>query len=185
MVKKTRAGIVDQQKQFEPGRPLHRIVKVGRAIIVGHDSAAVGIAVDDRPFLRAGPADRAELARHVARNRHRLAKHDLADVDSDVLVSIDAFGQARRGGGKAASRLRAVGIELNVREMQRQALRRLDRRDDGIGAGGKAEIVAMDMQRMRQAEIDHGALQGLDDVARGDAVPGNDVVERERRARSP
>src|SRR5277367_4441524 len=133
-------GIVDQQEQLQPRRPLHGVVKVGRAIIIRHDSAAVRIAVDDRPFLWAGPADRAELTRHVARNRHRLAKHDLTHVDGNVLMSIDAFGQARRGGGEPLLAFHAVGIELYVSEMQRQTLRRFDRRDDGIGPGGKADL---------------------------------------------
>ena len=94
-------------------------------------------------------------------------------------MGIDAFGQARRGGGEAALAFAAIGIELNVGEMQRQSLRRFDRRDDAVGAGGKAQIVAMHMQRMRHAEIDHRALQGLDDAR----ATRRRTRERRRRAR--
>ena len=104
---------------------------------------------------------RAELTRDVARNRHGLAKHHLTDIDCDVLVRVDAFSQSRRGGRKFTFAFASIGIELDVREMQRQSFRRLDRRDHAVDASGKSKIAAMNMQRMRDADIDHGALQGL------------------------
>jgi hypothetical protein len=63
--------------------------------------------------------------------------------------------------------------------MERQAFRRRDGGERGVGAAGEAEIVAMHVQRMRHAELVHRALQRLDDGARGDAVERHHVVERE------
>ena len=120
-----------------------------------------------------------ELAQHVGRDRHGLPEHDLADVDGHVLGRVHRLREPRRGRREAAFALLAVAVELQMGEMQRQALRRRDGRERGLDVAGDAEIVAMDVQRMRHAELVDGALQRLDDGARGDAVERHDVVERE------
>ena len=72
---------------------------------------------------------------------------------------VHRLGEARRGGGEAALALLAVAVELQMREMQRQAVGRLDRGERGVGVAGQAEIVAVDVQRMRHAERVHRMLQ--------------------------
>ena len=67
-------------------------------------------------------------------------------------VALTVSASRARGGGEAALALRAVAIELQMREMQRLAFGRFDGRGSGVGAARQAEIVAMDVQRMRHAE---------------------------------
>ena len=135
------------------------------------------VAVDDRVFLRPRLTARGELPQHVGRNRHRLPEHHLPDVDGDVLCRVDRFGELRRGGGKALRALLAVAVELKMRQMQRQVLRRGDRRQRRFEVSRQAEIVAVDMQRMRHAGLVDRLLQRLDDRAACHAVVRNHVVK--------
>ena len=170
--------VIDQQEQLQAGGELHRVVEAAGAIFVRHDAAAVRIPVDDRVFLRPRLTAGGELPQHVGRDRHRLAEHHLPDVDGHILGCVDRFGELRRGGGKALRTLLAVAVELKMRQMQRQVLRRGDRRERGFEVSGQAKIVAVDMQRMRHAGFVHRLLQRLDDRATRHAVIGNHVVKR-------
>ena len=95
---------------------------------------------------------------------HGLPEHHLTDVDGDVLGGVDRLGELRRGRGEAALALLAIAVELQMREMQRQVLGRRDGRQRRLEIAGQAEVVAMDMQRMRHAEIVHRPLQRPDDL---------------------
>ena len=99
-----------------------------------------------------------------------------------LLRRVHGFRQPRRRRREATLALLAVAIELQVGEMQRQALRRRDGRERRLGAARHAEIVAMHVQRMRNAELMNRMLQRLDDAARGNAVEWHDVIERKLRA---
>ncbi len=171
--------IRDEQKQFEAHGPLNCVVKISGPIVVRHDSAAVRIGLENHPFSWACLGAGIELAQHIGRDRHRLSEHDLADVDGQVLGSIDRLRDLRGGGRKSARSLAPVAIELQVGQMQRQAFGRLDGGERGFDIPRQAEIVAMQVQRMRHADLVDRALQRLDDLARGDAVERHDVVERE------
>ena len=171
-------GVVDQEEELQAGRELHRVVKTAGAIFVRHDAEAVRIPVEDRVFLRPRRSARGELPQYVGGDRHRLPEHHLADIDGDGLRGVDGFGELRGGGGEALRTLLAVAVELKMRQMQRQAFRRGDRRERGFEVPGQPEIVAVNMQRMRHADLMHRLLQRLDDRAAGHAVIGHDVVER-------
>ena len=121
-------GVVDKQEQFQPDGELDRVMKAACAVFVRHDAATVRIAVDDDVFLRPRLTPRGELPQHVGRNRHRLPEHHLPHVNSDALGGIDRFGEPRRGGRKALRALLAVAVELEMRQMQRQVVRRSYRR---------------------------------------------------------
>ena len=136
------------------------------------------VPVDDRVFLRPRLTPGGELPQHVGRDRHRLPEHHLPNVDGDVLRGVDRFGELRRGGGKALRAFFAVAVELKMRQMQRQVLRRGDRRQRGFEVSGQAEIVAVNMQGMRHAGLVDRLLQRLDDRATRHAVIRNDVVKR-------
>ena len=66
-----------------------------------------------------------------------------------------------------------------MRQMQRQATRRFYRGKCRLDISRDAEIVHMEMQRMRDLEVDHRTLQCLDDGARGDTIMRHHVVKRE------
>ena len=131
-------------------------------------------------FLGLRRRDGVELPQHVGGDRHRLPEHDLTDIDGDIRRGVDRRGEGGGGGRKAMPAFIAIGIELQMREMQRLAAGRLDRCDRGRDIAWNAEIVAVQMHRMRDFEIADRLLQGLDDLARGETVEGHDVVETKR-----
>jgi len=59
----------------------------------------------------------------------------------------------------------AIGIELKMREMQRFSLGRRDCCDCCRDIAWNADIVAVQMHRMRDFEIRYRSLQSLDDFA--------------------
>src|SRR5205807_3875822 len=62
-------------------------------------------------------------------------------------------------------------------EVQAFAPSGTDRRDRGRDIAWNAEIVGMQMQWMRDFEIEDCPLQGLDDLARRETVERHDIVE--------
>lgn len=60
--------------------------------------------------------------------------------------------------------LGAVAVELRVSEVKRKSLRRRDGSERGIDVAGDAEIVAVDVQRMRHAELEDGPGKRMDDL---------------------
>jgi len=157
--------VIDQQKQFEADAPLDGIVEIGRTIIVRYDAAAVRVAVEDHPFLRARLSARVELTQHVRGDGDGLSEHDLADIHGHALGPVHRLCQPRRRRGKPPLAFLAVAIELQVGEVKRQAFRRRDRLQRRFGVPRQTQVVAMDVQRMGNAKFVHRALQRLYDGA--------------------
>ena len=63
-----------------------------------------------------------------------------------------------------------VAVELHVREMDRPAFGGIDRRQRAVDVAGHAEVAGVHVQRMRHAQLVHGAAQRRDHLARRDAV---------------
>ena len=111
--------------------------------------------------------------------RARLPEHDLTDVDRNVLIGVDGFGDARRAGRKLHVAFGAVAMELDVRQMDRQSFGAIDRGERRLDAARHAEIAAVNMDRMDDAQLLQSARQRKDDVARRYAVVGVLLVEIE------
>ena len=100
------------------------------------------------------------MLRHgVAGGGDGLAEHDLADVDADVGAGVDRLRDARRAGGELAVAFGAVAVELDVGEVDRQALGRLHGRQRRVDVAGHAQVAAVDVQRVRHAELVHRPRQ--------------------------
>src|SRR5262245_60095751 len=67
-----------------------------------------------------------------------------------------------------------------MREMQWESFRCSDRCQRGLDIAGYAQIVAMKVQRMGQPQFVHRLLECFHNGARGYAVTGHFIVERER-----
>ena len=132
-------------------------------------------------FGRAKPPLR-ELAQRVGGDRDGRAEHHLADVDGDVRRGVHRLGELRRGRGDAALPLRAVAVELQVREMHRQC-----RRPPRSSAArcrrfpAAPRLLQWTCSGCGTPSAVHRLLQGEHDLARGDAV---DRAPRRRRRRS-
>ncbi len=174
--------VVGEQEQLQPRRPLHGVVEVGAAVTIRDDPEPLALAVRDGILARVGRVVRPELAQDVAGHRDRLAEHDLAHIDGEALVPVHRLGEPGRSGGELARPLRAVGVELQVREVEALALGRLDGGERGLHVARHAEVAAVQVQRVRHAELVHRALQRLDDRPRGHARARHLVVQPEARA---
>ena len=159
--------IVDSQEQFQSTGPLHGIDEIVLAIKIGNDAAAVAIAVVDHGFFWPRRFGAIELAQYIGRDGDRLPEHDLANIDSDIRRGVDGRGELGGGGRKAVATFGSVRVELQMREVQAFAPRGLNRREGGRDVAGNAEIIGVQMQGVRDFEILHRPLQGLDDLARG------------------
>ena len=73
----------------------------------------------------------------------------------------------------------AVAQELRMRHVQAQAFRGAHRRERRFDVAGNAEIAAMDVQRMGDAELLHRAGERLDDLPRRHVVVDMLLVEIE------
>ncbi len=91
----------------------------------------------------------------------------------------DKLAEPRRARGEVLVALRAVAQELRVRHVDAQALRRADRVERRLDIAGDAEIAAMDVQRMHDAELFERAREREDDLSRRDVVVDVLLVEIE------
>ncbi len=73
----------------------------------------------------------------------------------------------------------AVAVELDVGQMDRQAFGAADGRERRLDVAGNAEVAAVDVQGMGDAELVQSARKRHDDVARRDAVIDVLLVEIE------
>ena len=80
-------------------------------------------------FFGSAERDVDELAHRVARRGAGLTEHHLADVARDVLVGVDRFGDRCGGRRKLQVAFGAVAVELDVRQVDRQAFRASDGRE--------------------------------------------------------
>ena len=89
-------GIFDQQVPFQPDGPLQSMHQALVAVLDRRDATAgLQFRIDAEPL---GAIDIVQIVtqRAVARHAGRLAKHDLSDVDGDVLVLVHILGQWHR-----------------------------------------------------------------------------------------
>ena len=70
-------------------------------------------------------------------------------------------------GGELALALGAVAVELHVGEMDRPAFGGLDRRQRAVDVARHAEVAGVHVQRMRHAQLVHGAASALAITWRG------------------
>ena len=174
-------GIVDQQEQLQADRPLQRVDEALVAILERNDAAA-GIALDVHhdPLLGVGRACVDELAHRVAGRRAGLAEHHLTDVDRDILVlAFTSFGDARGTRGELHVAFGIVAVELDVGEMDGQAIDAADRIERRLDAARDAKVAAVNVQGMGDAQLLQAARERDDDVARGNAVVNVFFVEVE------
>src|SRR4029077_1444155 len=75
--------------------------------------------------------------------------------------------------------LSAITVELNMVEMERQAFRGADGRERRLHIARHAEIAAMDVQWMHDAELLQRTRQRHDDVARRNVIIDVLLVEIE------
>src|SRR5439155_19550043 len=71
----------------------------------------------------------------------------------------------------------AVTVKLDVRQMGAAAFEGLHGAERGGPVPGQAEVVAVDVDRMRQAEVHDGLGEVPDDLPRRAVERGNGVVE--------
>ncbi len=70
-------------------------------------------------------------------------------------------------------------VELDVRQVHRQAFDRVHRRQRRLDVAGHAQVAAVHVQRVRHADVVHGLRQRLQDLPWRDAVVGMRLVEVE------
>ena len=133
-------------------------------------------------FFGDGKPGVAHLAHGVAGRGDGLAEHDLADVDRDVGAGVDQLGDGAGAAGEAGLALLAVAVELQVGEVDPAAFHAFDGGERRGVAAGDAQIAAVDVDRVRDAERGHGVGQRGQDGARGDLVERALLVEVEPAA---
>ena len=95
--------------------------------------------------------------RPIAGHRSRLSEQNLADVDGQVVVGVDVFGEFRdfRTEGPLVVGIAAVAVELHVSQMPAETVEGSGCLKRGFPVPRNAEVVAMHVHRVRQAEFVH------------------------------
>ena len=124
--------------------------------------------------------------RPVARHAGGLAEDHLADVDRDVGMLVDVFGQRRDLRGERVFVLvaAAVAMELDVGQVAAMPLEHLHRLERRRPVAGQAEVVGVDVHRVRQLELVDRLGHRSDDLPRrhAEVVDGRvEVVDVARR----
>ena len=168
--------VAAEQEQLEADPPLQRVHVVALAVGERHDPAAglgLGVGVDPAAVGDLGQ-DRRD--RSVSGHRRRRPEHHLADVGADLRVRAEVLGELRRPRTRSPAGLSAVGVELEVGEVGAAAVERAQRVERRAVVTGHAEVVAVDVHRVRQPELVDRGRDRLDHAPRRDA--GALVVER-------
>ena len=160
--------IVHQQIPFEPDGPLQRMHQRFVLVLDGRDAAArfhFGIAAEP---LAAVDLRQEITQRSVARHAGRFAEQHLADVDRDVGVRVDVVGQRHHF---AVERVfvaiaAAVAVKLDMRDVAAMTFQSLHRFQRRFPVAGHAQVVAVNMHRMRQAQFGGGLSHAADDLPR-------------------
>ena len=95
-------------------------------------------------------------------------------------AGVHRLGDLRRGGGEAAVALGPVGMELDVSQMDREALGGVHGGQGRRVVAGNPQIAGVDMQGVRDPQLIHRPTQGADDVPRGERVVGVALIHVER-----
>ena len=74
-------------------------------------------------------------------------------------MRVDGLRDAAGAGGELAIAFGAVAVELDVREMDRQAFGGVHGRERRVDVARHAKVAAMHVQRMRHAELVHRPRQ--------------------------
>ena len=91
--------VIDQQKGFQADGPLQRIDKVLVFIFERHHAATrIAFYIHRHPFIGAGVFVVGVLAHAVAGSRDGLTEQNLPDIDGDIFIAVDGFGNLRRAG---------------------------------------------------------------------------------------
>ena len=144
--------VLRQQEQLQPDRPLHG-VRVAAVLVLErhHPAAALALGVGVDPLGVLVPQHPGQ--RRVGGHRGRLAEHHHADVGGDVGVRVDVVDDRLGGGAHALAELAAVAVELDVRHVHAVALGRLHGVERGRVVAAVAEVVAVHVRRVRQAQL--------------------------------
>ena len=136
-------------------------------------SSSMSMLVHRRPLA----AVQQVLDRRVGRDGHGGAEHDLPHVHAQLGVGVDVLDHLARGRGPAFARLPAVAMELQVGEVRPPAGQGLHARQRGGRVARHAEVIAVDMDRVREPERVGGVGERLQDRARGHCPAGDGIVE--------
>ena len=141
--------VFDQQKGFQTDRPLQGIDEVLVFVFKRHHTTpGIALNVHGHPFIRAGEFVIGVLAHVVAGSGDGLAEQNLADINGDIFVFIDRFGNLRCAGGKFEIAFSAVTVELDMGQVHGQAADALNGIQGGLHVARYTEIAAVHMQRM-------------------------------------
>ena len=121
-------------------------------------AARFHFSVGTKPF-RAVNVRQEVAQRSIARHAGRFAEKYLAHINGDVLVRIHIIRQRYDFGIKSVfiTIAAAITVKLDVCNMSAMTLERFEGFECGLPIAGHAQVVAVNVHGMRQAELVNGA----------------------------
>ena len=168
----------DEQQQFEADRPLDRVDEVLFLVHVGDDAAAGLVLHVEVAPLPAGEFVQQVLPRPVGGDGDGVAEQHRAGVARQVRVGVEVLGDRHRRRLHGEPVVAAVGVVLEVRHVGAVALQHLHRFEGGGVVARRAEVVAVQVNRVRQRELVRDVGERLDDLGGRDGlVAGHHIVQ--------
>ncbi|GBD36199.1 hypothetical protein HRbin36_01320 [bacterium HR36] len=172
-------GVFDEQEPFQSDDPLPSVDNAFFAVSNRHNAAtSFHFGVGVKPFA---PRNAVEVItqRPIACHGSGFAKQHLADINREIRMGIDVFGQSGCFGAKGTlvAGIAPVTVKLNMSQMSTTPLQGLHGFQSGGPVTGQAEIVAVDVHAMRQAQIHRHLGEVLDNLARGDGESRDRIVQ--------
>ena len=174
-------GVIDPEEPFQADRPLQPVDEVLIGVRDRDDPAArLHLDVDVNPFPAREPGEEVP-DRAVGRHARRLTEEDLPDVDRDLRVPVHMIRQVGHARAEQA-RLRLgapVAVKLNVCQVDAVPVERLECFQRRFGVTRDAEVQAVKVHRVRQAQFVDRPRQARQDRPGGDPEMFNLVVDRD------
>ena len=161
--KKDLPRVLDQQQQFQTAGPLYGVDQIARPVGVGDDSATGFILdIEVTPFT-AGEFVEQMLPGAIGGDCHGVSEEDRSGIGGNRRMRIEVFGKFSSGRADGLPAIATVGMVLRVGDVGSTALEMPERIEGSADVARCAQIVAVQVHRVRQSQFIADAGQLRDD----------------------
>ena len=185
--------IVDHQVPLQPDRPLQRVDEVF-VLVLDRGNSATGFefCIGAIPSLAADVLQKI-TQRTITCHAGRLSEQDLSHIDRNILVRVNILSQRADLGTQslllihiaavnASASSSSITVKLNVSQVGFHPVDRLQRFQSRFPVARHAEIVGVNVNRMRKPDLIGGSCNRLNNLAGSDSETVDNLIQIARVA---